>query len=131
MVYEVLGMFFNNSWTRFMNTLWMIHEPFHIHEIFFNHSWTCMMNCSWTMVHEPVMWTFQECSWTVHQVMNFISPGWFPLYSWSRRLSGLLNYLNSNSTVNEHFMNSSSSHEFHFTGDSSLSIYNILHNLCT
>ena len=61
-----------------MNCSWTIF----FHNKFLNSSWTVMMNSSWTLVFASILWTFHElfmnvheCSWTVHKVMNYISPG--------------------------------------------------------
>ena len=99
--------FIISSWTvheLMMNCSWMfIHVNFSgtIDELFMNYffSWQVLeqfMNCdgelfmnfsSWTN-NASILWTFHElfmnvheCSWTVHKVMNYISPG--QLWHWS------------------------------------------------
>ena len=86
--------FIISSWTvheLMMNCSWtFIYVNFSgtIDELFMNYffSWQVLeqfMNCSWTN-NASILWTFHElfmnvheCSWTVHKVMNYISPGIF------------------------------------------------------
>ena len=85
--------FLNSSWTDdklfmnvysfdqqcelFRNYWWIVHELF----LFITSSWTVHELWWWTN-NASILWTFHElfmnfheCSWTVHKVMNYISPG--------------------------------------------------------
>ena len=106
--------FLNSSWTfihltntvNFSGTIDELFMNFFFHSKFLNSSWTVMVNCSWTLVHEPTIRVFyelfmnvHECSWTVHKVMNYISPGsvtsqgLLSLYSYKRPYGLLLLYI--------------------------------------
>ena len=63
----------------FITSSWTVHELWC--ELFMNFSsWTNNASILWTF-HELFM-NVHECSWTVHKVMNYISPGLEVTYSY-------------------------------------------------